>query len=129
MASLGWSGWKCNGASAGNGSNQIEAIAISGFGNFQRQVHMQGVGWTIPGTTGAGGWSAAGTTGQSRRLEALAIENFTTGRICGRANIQGIGWQALQHSVHTNGGPDDIIVLGTVGQSRAIYTFQLNAGC
>ena len=69
VQSIGWQGWKSNGALAGTTgqSKRVEAIQIkltNASGGIQYNAHVQGIGWQ--------GWKSngivAGTTGQSKRM-------------------------------------------------------------
>lgn len=129
LSNVGWQGWKCDGAVAGNGVNKIEAVAFSpSAGYIMVQPHMSNVGWGGTLLTGyddnGHGW--IGTTGQNRALEAFAIVGSNYGnRTCGQANVQGQGWGAVQHSA----GWGDIITLGTWGLARNMMYFWLGENC
>jgi len=135
VANVGWQGWRCNGQLAGNGTGQIEAVAVAeyssntGVSEISAQAYLGSVGWTTVATGSGLMW--LGTTGQNKRLEALAIQYtpyLTGGRMCGRAYLQGTGWQNEQHS-NTVALHNDIMTLGTWGQARAIYYIWLNVDC
>ena len=133
IAGVGWQGWRCNGATAGNGAGRIEAVAFwTSAGSVMMQGHMQLIGWGNTALTSAGSGTWIGTTSQSRRLEAIAIQRTNLagyqGCMSGQAYVQGLGWQPVQHSDNSSGN-NDIMTLGTRGQSRAMYYFWLSEAC
>lgn len=88
------------------------------YGNvpvLQYTSHVAGVGWLRKVDTG----QISGTTGQSRRLEAFSLSQFTstTSRgIQAKSHLQGIGWSS------TWGGTG---LVGTTGQARRLEAFAL----
>jgi hypothetical protein len=134
LTNTGWQAWKCDGQIAGGTANKIEAIQIFSAHDAEAQVQLQSIGWTQHLFIAPNGRNNYGTTGENRRLEALAIETpyavlggFPSHRVCGRANVQGLGWLAQDCATGQTGPgqPHGIAVLGTFGQSRAMYSFWL----
>ncbi|AYG00954.1 hypothetical protein [Lactococcus allomyrinae] len=86
---------------------------------LQIAAHLQGIGWT-KGEVDEDGTVTVGTRGQSRRLEALAIELPKAMQqvfsIQYRVHVQGQGWLAWT----ADGG-----LAGTTGQSRRIEAVQV----
>lgn len=81
------------------------------------QAHVQDVGWQTPVFDGA----TAGTTGQSKRAEAFRI--FTQdGTVIQQVDVfaAGKGWI-------TSKNPGKESVIGTTGQSRALYSIKILA--
>jgi hypothetical protein len=136
VAYVGWQGWRCDGAVAGDGVHQIEALAIhTAMGQIEVQPHMANVGWgmyDIIFYNIGNGTDWVGTTGQSRRLEAIAIAQLVPySKICGRANVLGQGWGAVQHSTGRDiaAGTIDIMTLGTWGLARPMVYLWLQNNC
>lgn len=88
------------------------------YGNvpvLQYTSHVAGLGWLRKVDTG----QISGTTGQSRRLEAFSLSQFTltTSRsIQAKSHVQGIGWSS------TWGGTG---LVGTTGRALRLEAFAL----
>jgi uncharacterized protein YjdB len=110
---IGWQGVVCDGFVAGteHQSRRMEALSIgtSGVGGVCADAYLQDIGWQGWRCAKDGSTAMVGTTGQSRRMEALAVQ-VGTGTVCADAYLQDMGWQGT-----VCGNP---AIVGTEHQSR-----------
>ncbi len=121
VQSIGWQGWKKNGALSGTSGRglRLEAMRIrlkNASGSVVYSTHAQTYGWLQGVQNGA----VSGTTGEGKRLEAVRIH--LTGNVSKthdvwyRAHVQTYGWQNWVK----NGQ-----VAGTSGEAKRVEALEI----